>query len=238
MTTPYFDALSERLRGSGLPEDEVAGTIDDLTAYVAESGADPEEEFGPVEEFAARLAPGDGPGPDVPGPSAGTWVWRADAFNERAMLDRFGDEGWEVERVDPLGRFVSHRDPESPQRWEYRRESVLPGRRKATAARLAPDGWESCGTWMHFEYFKRPKAASLGPEAALPEPPRTPARRVFLSRRFRVFIACYALFVLAVCAGSMVFADGRTQVKFLVGFLLGAVIAAVLAVARMWQDNR
>ncbi|MFI0409990.1 HAAS signaling domain-containing protein [Actinomadura sp. 3N508] len=55
MTTAYFDELAGRLRDSGVPEDEVTETVDDLAAYVAESGADPGDEFGTPEEFAARL---------------------------------------------------------------------------------------------------------------------------------------------------------------------------------------
>ncbi|MEU9024853.1 hypothetical protein [Actinomadura sp. NPDC048394] len=237
MTTPYFEDLAERLRDSGVPADEVSGTVDDLAAYIAESGTSPEEEFGPVEEFAARLAPpeDDGPEPDA---SAQTWRWTADAFQDRAMLNRFGDEGWEVERVDSVGRFVCRRDGEHPQRWEYRRETVLPGRRKAVEQRLAPDGWEPCGNWMQFEYFKRPRAASLGPNAELQAPPEIPAKRFFWSRRFYTFASCYAAFVVVACAGWLAFAPAESRTGFLVGFLLGAAIAAVLMTVRLWQEHR
>lgn len=193
MTTPYFDELADRLRARGLPEDAVSRTVDDLAAFVAESGTDPAQEFGAPGEFASEVAPdearaGARTGP-VPPDEAETWKWRADAFHERDVLDRYGDEGWEVERVDGTGRFVSRRDPDAPQRWEYRRETVLPGRRDAVVDRLAPDGWEPCGTWICFEYFKRPKAASIGPEAKLRDVPRTPSGRNFWSKRFYGFIA-------------------------------------------------
>lgn len=177
MTNPYFDDLAERLRARGLPEDEVSRTVDDLAAFVAESGTDPVQEFGTPEAFAPQVAPDEAradvrTGP-VPPDEAGTWKWRADAFHEREVLNRYGEEGWEVERVDNTGRFVSHRDPDDPQRWEYRRETVLPGRRNAVIGRLAPDGWEPCGTWVCFEYFKRPKAASSAPRRnSTPSPGR------------------------------------------------------------------
>lgn len=243
MTTPYFEELAERLRAVGVPADEVAGTVDDLAAYVADSGADPRDEFGEPEEFAARLAPSGGapvPEPSAATPSAETaatetWRWTADAFHERQLLNRFGEEGWEVERVDSVGRFVSHRDLENPQRWEYRRETVLPARRAAVADRLAPDGWEPCGSWVCFEYFKRPKAATLGPEAKLDDPPMVPGRRVFWSRRFAVFILCYAVFWFAWCAAWLLFAQGEARSRFAVGCLAGASLAVILMLAFRWR---
>ncbi|MGI5325931.1 hypothetical protein [Actinomadura nitritigenes] len=132
---PYFDDLAERLRARGVPAGEVSETVDDLAAYVAESGKAPEEEFGPVEEFAARLvSPGD-------------------------------------------------------------------------------DAWEQ----------------------ALPD---VPARRFFQSKRFYVFLSCYAAFVVVVCAGWFAFAPSDSRTGFLVGFLLGAVIAAVLMTVRLRRDHR
>lgn len=241
MTNPYFDELAERLRARGLPEDEVSRTVDDLAAYVAESGTDPVQEFGTPAEFAPQVAPEEAradvrTGP-VPPDEAETWKWRADAFHERDVLNRYGDEGWEVERVDSTGRFVSHRDPDDPQRWEYRRETVLPGRRNALIGRLAPDGWEPCGTWVCFEYFKRPKAASVGPEAELHAVPRTPAGRNFWSRRFYAFIAVYGLFIAAVCGAWIAFAPDDST-NLLIGFLLGAAIVLGLVAARVLRDHR
>ncbi|XRQ05586.1 hypothetical protein ACN3XK_54930 [Actinomadura welshii] len=236
MTARYFDDLAGRLRAGGVPEAEVAGTIDDLAAYVAESGTDPRDEFGTPEEFAGTLiGPADGGSPE---PSAETWRWTADAFQDRTMLDRFGDEGWEVERVDSVGRFVCRRDAENPQRWEYRRETVLPGRRQAVAERLAPDGWERCGTWMYFEYFKRPKAASVGPGADLQAPPGPPARKYFWSRRFYVFMAGYIAFVAAVCAAGYVLLPADDRTGFLTGAAAGGALAAAGLAVGAWRSRR
>ncbi|MES9537415.1 hypothetical protein [Actinomadura sp. NPDC000600] len=242
MNNPYFDELAERLRARGLPEDEVSRTVDDLAAFVAEAGTDPVQEFGTPEEFAPQVAPDEAPvdvrGGPVPPDEGETWKWRADAFHEREVLNRYGDEGWEVERVDSTGRFVSHRAPDDPQRWEYHRETVLPGRRKAVVDRLAPDGWEPCGTWICFEYFKRPKAAILGPEAELREVSVTPSGRNFWSRRFYVFIACYGAFLAAVCVAWIVLAPDDSHTGFLTGFLVGALIVMALVAARVWLDRR
>ncbi|RSN48371.1 hypothetical protein [Actinomadura sp. WAC 06369] len=239
MSAAYFADLADRLRAAGVPDDEAAATVDDLAAHVAESGTDPEDEFGPAAEFAAVLHPS-APAAE-PGPSDDTWRWTADAFQDRRLLNRFGDEGWEVERIDNAGRFISRRDPERPQRWEYRRETVLPGRRAALAARLAPDGWEPCGTWVYFEYFKRPKAASLGPGAELPAAPETPARHLFWSRRFYAFLAGYVLLGAGAAAAWFLLGDpggdGFTG-GFTRGALIGAALAALFALTSILLRNR
>ncbi|MBD2896166.1 hypothetical protein amrb99_51100 [Actinomadura sp. RB99] len=72
-------------------------------------------------------------------------------------------------------------------------------------------------------------------EQALPD---VPARRFFRSKRFYVFISCYAAFVVVVCAGWLAFAPADSRTGFLVGFLLGAVIAAVLMTVRLRRDHR
>ncbi|MBE1533866.1 hypothetical protein [Actinomadura algeriensis] len=238
MNAAYFDDLAARLRAAGLPDDAVAGTVDELAAHVAESGADPEDEFGPAAEFAAVLHPPE-PGGE-PGPSDETWRWTADAFQDRRMLDRFGDQGWEVEHIDSVGRFVSRRDPERPQRWEYRRETVLPGRRAAVAARLAPDGWEPCGRWVHFEYFKRPKAATLGPDAELPDAPAAPARRMFWGRRFYAFLAGYALLLAAAATAWLVYGDPGDGLGggFATGALAGAALATIIGIVSTLLNTR
>ena len=52
----YFDELAAVLVEAGMPADRIGATLDDLAGYLAESGGDPEEEFGPAAELARELA--------------------------------------------------------------------------------------------------------------------------------------------------------------------------------------
>ncbi|QES40900.1 hypothetical protein DEJ49_07720 [Streptomyces venezuelae] len=246
----YLIDLAERLQARGLPADRVEATVTDLAAHLDESGAeDAESEFGPADAFAAQLVPGTGvrapgaadePGePDGAGETVETWRWIADTYVDEELLNRFGDEGWEVERVDAIGRFVSHRDLAQPQRWEYRRELITRGR-EGLDERLAPDGWEACGTWVVYAWFKRPRAASLGPAARLESPPPAPERSRFFSRKFSVLLAVLALAV-AVAGVSVAVDDGEASsgYGFVVGLLAGggAVVGAAWAL-QMWRGRR
>lgn len=234
----YFDQLAARLRAEGIPQDQVAVAIDDLTTYLDESGSDPEAEFGPAAEFAERLAPQraghDGDGTADP-PEGEHWRWRADAFHEMRWLATFGDQGWEVERVDSAGRFVCRRDAQAPQRWTYRRELVrrtdLAADSATLADELAPDDWEPCGTWVCYAYFKQSKTVLLGPQAMIDDPPRQPARKSFFSRRFYLaavaVLAGAAAAIVAAAAGLMVAGDRYVGGNFAVGVLVGVAIGVV-----------
>lgn len=234
VTGEYLAELGRLLRAHGLPPGHVAATVDDLAAHLAESGpaADPAEEFGPVAEFARQLAP-ESAAPDgaAPDEHVETWRWTADTYADEALLDRFGDEGWEVERIDALGRFVSHRDPEQPQRWEYRRELVTRGR-AALDRRLAVEGWEPCGSWVVYGWYKRPKAATLGPAADFTvPPPAAPARRAFFSRRFHATLAVVAV-VLVAAGVAVAVRDGDAGTG--AGFVTGALVGAALPLLAGW----
>ncbi|WP_125511981.1 hypothetical protein [Streptomyces sp. WAC 01529] len=240
----YLVGLAERLRALGLPADRVEATVSDLAAHLEESGAeDAEAEFGPAEEFARQLAPetsapGAGASGGPPEGHVETWRWTADTYVDEELLNRFGDEGWEVERVDALGRFVSHRDVARPQRWEYRRELVTRGR-EGLDERLAPDGWEACGTWVVYAWFKRPKAASLGPAAEIASPPPVPERKNFLSRKFYGLLALLVTAV-AVAGGGAALEDGEasTGLGFAGGLLVGACAPLGLILGfRLWRDR-
>ncbi|MGW7273509.1 hypothetical protein ACWGH5_23620 [Streptomyces sp. NPDC054864] len=233
----WFDDLAALLRERGMSSDHVTATLADLRAHLEESGgADPEAEFGPAAEFAGELAPAGGRGPGIPEAHVETWRWTADTYVDEELLNRFGAEGWEVERVDALGRFVSHRDLERPQRWEYRRELVTRGR-EGLDERLAPEGWEPCGNWIVYAWFKRPLAASLGPEAEVASPPPVPGRRSFLSRKFYLLVAS-TLVALAVAgvAGALDDGDSGTGLGFAGGALVGALVS--LAALWTWQIRR
>ncbi|MFD3476472.1 hypothetical protein [Streptomyces sp. NPDC058695] len=224
--TGYLDRLAELLREAhGLPPDRVAATVADLAAYLAQAGgADPQDAFGPAEALARRLAPS---GTSAADEHLETWRWLADTYADEHLLNRFGGEGWEVERVDPLGRFVSHRDPERPRRWEYRRE-LITGGGEGLDERLAPDGWEPCGSWVVYAWFKREKAVGAGPEPAPPEPPPVPRRPTFPGRRRGHVLMGGAL---ALVAAAVVAASTGTGfgAGLAVGLLVGALVPPVTA---------
>ncbi|MFF9555089.1 hypothetical protein ACF1DY_04580 [Streptomyces albus] len=230
----YFEELADRLRAHGMDEERVTATVTELRDHTAESGTAPAEEFGPADEFAARLA-ARGADAAEPHPGAERWVFTSDIYADRDLLARFGQQGWEVERIDRLGRFVCRRAAERPMRWEYRREYVRRSRRAALAAELAPDGWEPCGSWTTLSYFKRPVSVSAGPAAELAEAPRTPERRTYFTSRthalITVGVVSWAVLVVVLVTAD---ADTRLWVSVLVGGLIGA--AAGWAGAR--KDHR
>jgi len=230
----YFDELAVILTETGMPADRVEAMLDELAGYLAESDSgDPEEEFGPAAELARELAVPSAP----PAADARTWHWTADLFHDVRMLNEYGAQGWEVDGIDAKGLFVSTRDPEHPQQWEYRRELVSSGRRRSVLDLLAPDGWEPCGRWICFEYFKRPKAASVGPAAELTAPPRPPKRSLFLSPKFYVLLAGLLVLTLVLLfrAPEMEF-DGSLDT--ILGLLTGMVVGVLAVMTALWLAAR
>ncbi|MBB6118728.1 DUF2812 domain-containing protein [Nocardiopsis algeriensis] len=232
----YFTALAGRLAELGVDGERSRRLLDELLSYTAESGTDPEEEFGPVDRFAAELTR---PAGEEEGDDPETLVWTADAFEGPARLDEMGRQGWEVERVDRLGRFVSRRDPERPQVWAYRQE-MCAGRadRERLARRLAPEGWEPCGHWSVLAYFKRPGSATAGPEAEIEAPP-APRRRYFFGARGLVAVVlCLAVALVGVGSSIHRMATGGGGADEWAGFAVGAVVGAVVALGVLWLGVR
>ncbi|MCT9089777.1 hypothetical protein N4G70_12980 [Streptomyces sp. ASQP_92] len=201
MNTTYFAELSRHLTARGMPDQEVAATVADLSGYLAESGSpDAGEEFGAPDVFADRLTHRDSG--ERPGAGDETWKWTSDIYTDRLLLNQYGTEGWEVEGIDFAGRFVCRRSPGTVMRWEYRREITQGAKvREALTAELAPDGWEVCGRWLYMTYFKRPLAATDGPAAELTHTPAPPARHVFFSAKYRGLIAMFAVSVVLLVLG-------------------------------------
>ncbi|MFF9014591.1 hypothetical protein ACF09C_16685 [Streptomyces sp. NPDC014870] len=228
-TDTYFEELAEALRTAGVPAEQIASTVADLRAHLAETGTAAVEEFGPAAEFAAQLG-GVVPPPGAPEEAAENWTWTADLFNDRRMLAIHGDQGWEVESLDSVGRFVCRRAPGQALRWEYRRE-VIRGRRKdQVLAELSPEGWELCGEWMVYGYFKRPKAASAGPAGALDTLPATPTQWLFLSRRGKALLGCWML--LSAAAALTLGLPGYVMLCMGLGALVSSVVTSRLETAR------
>ncbi|MGW5878613.1 DUF2812 domain-containing protein [Nocardiopsis terrae] len=233
----YLDELEKLLRERGVAPEWIRATTDDLAAFMAEGGTDPEEEFGPVAEFADDLTGEDGGTGSATESGTETLVWGADAFESPARMNEMGAQGWEVDRVDPRGRFVSHRG-EHPQTWEYRQESALGSRERArTAGRLASEGWEPCGHYFVFAYFKRARAALVGPRAELTERPE-PARKRFFWSLPGLAVTAIALVVgvtgLFGLAQTLWAGDTADRVATLLGALAGAATGAVAMTLVFW----
>ncbi|KAA6219814.1 hypothetical protein [Streptomyces filamentosus] len=224
----YFAELSAALAAAGVPAAQAGTTVEDLRAHLAETGTAPEEEFGPAAEFAARLG-GLAPEPDAPDAASEHWTWTADLFNDRRMLAVHGAQGWEVESLDAIGRFVCRRTPGSALRWEYRREVIAGRRGPRVLDELAPEGWEPCGEWLVYGYFKRPSAATTGPAGSLDAPPAAPHRWLFLSRRGKAVLAVWALLV------------GGATTAFFVGALgtagLAIAVALTSSLSALWTSG-
>ncbi|MFC8830591.1 hypothetical protein ACFT9I_35285 [Streptomyces sp. NPDC057137] len=225
----YFGELAAALRAGGMAEREVTVTVTDLTAYLAETGSPAEEEFGPVKEFAARLAGGgggdsDSGGPEEPEATAETWKWTTDIYNDRRLLNVYGDQGWEVERLDAFGRFVCRRTVGAALRWEYRREELVNRKRDAVESELAPDGWEPCGQWAYYLYVKRPKAASAGPAATVATGPGTPRWSVYFGKKTRALLT-----VSVVSMVVLAFLYGSGAVEFNLAIAIPIAVAAGIA---------
>ncbi|MFF5247740.1 hypothetical protein ACFY3V_25935 [Streptosporangium sp. NPDC000095] len=233
----YFDDLAVLLAEAGMPADRVGAMVAELAGYLAESGGDPEEEFGLAAELAGELTGTSAP-PAEPAVDARTWSWTADLFHDVTMLNEYGAQGWEVDRVDARGLFVCARDPEHPQQWEYRRELVAGGRRRSVLDRLAPDGWEPCGTWVGLGYFKRPRAASLGPAAELTAPPGAPDRGIFLSPRFYAFVAGLLVVLALAVAALLRFGELDGDLSTVLGLLTGAAVGALVPMTLLWIAQR
>ncbi|WP_130796803.1 hypothetical protein [Streptomyces otsuchiensis] len=235
----YLTDLARRLRASGVPEQQIDTTVRELSDHLDHSGATAEEEFGPLAEFAGQLgARGErsGSAPETaPDADAEEWRWSADIYLDVELLNRYGDQGWEVDRMDRIGRFVARRDRDRAMRWEYRREVVPRRRRNDSAAELAPEGWEPCGHWGHIAYYKRPLSVLVGPDAEVTEPPSGPLPRFFLSRQTKnmMVVGLVGWAILAV-----LYLLNRTDTGMWIGAAVGGVIGGIAAVIGVRNDLR
>ncbi|MEV4943547.1 hypothetical protein [Streptomyces zaomyceticus] len=238
-TDTYFTELSGALRAAGVPDEQVAATVEDLRGHLAETGAAPEEEFGPAAGFAARLG-GLAPVPGEPDGRAESWTWTADLFNDRRMLALHGDQGWEVESLDSLGRFVCRRSTTATLRWEYRREVIGARRRTKVLAELEPEGWELCGEWLVYGYFKRPRAATAGPAGVLEARPDAPHRWLFLSRRGKVALAVWLVLVGGAAAACFIgtLGTGGLAITIALASMFSALLTSHLETAKGRVDQR
>ncbi|MFE6815835.1 hypothetical protein [Streptomyces sp. NPDC057677] len=234
----YFTELADALRTTGVPAEQIAATVEDLRGHLSGTGTPPEEEFGPAAAFAAQLG-GLAPLPGEPDGKAESWTWTADLFNDRRMLAVHGDQGWEVESLDALGRFVCRRSATAALRWEYRREIIGARRRARVLAELEPEGWELCGEWLVYGYFKRPRAATAGPAGALDSRPAAPLRQLFLSRRGKALLAVWLVVVVGAMAATFIgtLGTGGLAITVALASMVFALVTSQLETAKGRVDQ-
>lgn len=159
-TDAYLTELAEHLRAAGLAPERVDDVLGELRDHLAASGELPEATFGPVGRFAADLlAESADPVPDAAVPGVEQRTFRATALDEVDILAELGRDGWELTGVRDFGLHASRpRDVAARRPWQYERRRTL--RARALEQRMRADGWEPCGRWVPFSYFKRPGPAS------------------------------------------------------------------------------
>ena len=87
----------------------------------------------------------------------------ATALNEMGVLERMGDEGWEMTGFGAAAlHFRRPQNASLQRRWEYKRVSgILSG---ASRAELEKQAWSFVGSWLGtFHYFKREARQVLSP---------------------------------------------------------------------------
>lgn len=156
------------------------------------------------------------------------------------MLALHGDQGWEVESLDSLGRFVCRRSTTATLRWEYRREVIGARRRAKVLAELEPEGWELCGEWLVYGYFKRPRAATAGPAGALEARPDAPHRWLFLSRRGKVALAVWLVLVGGAAAACFIgtLGTGGLAITIALASMFSALFTSHLETTKGRVDQR
>jgi hypothetical protein len=84
------------------------------------------------------------------------------AFTEMAALEKAGREGWHLVDFGTLRHVVQASD----QQWEHRRVPLAVGGRRR---RLEEQGWQGVGSWLPWQYYKRP--LGIPPEPATDDLP-------------------------------------------------------------------
>lgn len=150
----YLSELAASLQARGADSARMSEAVAEVEVHLAESGEDPLEAFGPPDEYAERLLLREERRADRADAQWTERTFRATAFGEMGLLKEAGRQGWELTEV---GGYALHcrrpRDPEAARRWEYRRRVSVD--RGAILENMTALGWEPCGVWLPFHYFKR-----------------------------------------------------------------------------------
>ena len=151
----YLSELAASLQMRGADSARTSEAVAEVESHLSESGEDPMEAFGPPDEYAEQLLLRE---ESREGETADkNWAertFRATAFGEMKILEEAGRQGWELTDV---GAYALHcrrpHDLKTVRRWEYSRRVGID--RQAILEDMTALGWEPCGLWSPFHYFKR-----------------------------------------------------------------------------------
>lgn len=155
----YLQELSAELTRRGLDPERAADAVAEIRAHLRDSGGSAEEEFGSADAYAEALVTagvGDAETTEtrVTKPAFETYTFRATALDEMAILAELGRAGWELTGVREFG-LIARRptDPVALKTWEYERRNAV--RHQPITREMSTAGWQPCGRWVTFHYFKR-----------------------------------------------------------------------------------
>jgi len=152
----YLGELAASLQVRGADSARTSEAVAEVESHLAESGEAPVEAFGPPDEYAERLLLRDERRTDQATDDA-RWIertFRATAFGEMRLLEEAGRQGWELTDVGSYALYCRRpRDTEAADRWEYSRRVSVD--RRTILEDMTELGWEPCGVWLPFHYFKR-----------------------------------------------------------------------------------
>ena len=154
-TESYLSELAASLQMRGADSARTSEAVAEVESHLLESGEDPMEAFGSPDEYAEQLLIREERRADEE--TDAKWAertFRATAFGEMKILKDAGLQGWELTDV---GGYALHcrrlHGLEAATQWEYSRRVSVD--RQAILEDMTALGWEPCGAWMPFHYFKR-----------------------------------------------------------------------------------
>jgi len=151
----YLSELAGSLQMRGANSARTSEAVAEVENHLSESGEDPMEAFGPPDEYAEQLLLREERRADEAADAR--WVertFRATAFGEMRVLEDAGRQGWELTDVGYYALNCRRpRDLEAVRRWEYSRR--VSADHQAVLEDMSALGWEPCGLWLPFHYFKR-----------------------------------------------------------------------------------
>lgn len=149
----YLTELADRLLARGVDNHRVKDLLTELQDHLADSGESPQAAFGPCSSFADALLREELSTEGSASRTVERRTFRATAFDELGILSELGRDGWELTDVGLVGLHAQRaRDPDAWRAWEYKRCTTL----RPVVERMRADGWQPCGHWLAFHYFKRP----------------------------------------------------------------------------------